>query len=198
MITAQEKTKAVIASLHARHLKGLNFRKGGNTWIRENQWPQVINVQLSQWNTSEAATLTLNCGIFIEAFHQAIGGLPLKGALKEYDCDIRSRIGSLHSDKKDIWWTVTSQTNADDLAETLFAEIRDFVLPWFERLVTFENIALEFVTQKNPFKAAIAYHLAGMPDESKTLMSQALTESNELRRRNLIRTAKSLSISTGG
>lgn len=196
MSTAQATIKAATSSLHSRYLKGLGFRKSGSTWARASKWTEVINIQLSKWNTSEDATLTLNFGIYIEALHEASGGLPFKGSVKEYNCDVRSRIGALHEDKKDFWLAVSTSTNGDELADSLYSEIRDFGLPWFERLGTFESVAREFLGQKNPFKAAIAYHLEGMAHESGMCMSQALADSNEQTRSRTMRIANALKIPT--
>jgi len=75
MATPQDIIKAMVASLHQRHLKPLGFRKSGTTRIRPVEWKHVMNVQLSKWNSSEEAQFTLNLGISIEPLHGA-GILP--------------------------------------------------------------------------------------------------------------------------
>src|SRR4051812_20433076 len=134
MATPQDLIKAMMSDFHQRHLKPLGFRKVGNTWVRSGEWPQVINVQLSKWNSSTQAQFTLNLGLFIKELHVASEGLPSKGDLKEYDCDVRTRIGELFPDKEDKWWKVTSGADAGQLADEVFAGIEQFGLPWFDRL----------------------------------------------------------------
>ena len=178
MATPQGIIKAMASALHQRHLKPLSFRKSGNTWIRPGEWTQVINVQLSKWNSSTEAQFTVNLGISIEELHAASEGLPLKGTLKEYDCDVRARIGQLFPSKKDKWWQVTETTDSDQLADDVFARIDQFGLPWFDRLGDYSAVAAEFQDRKIPFMAALAYHLGGDAASAEAAMRQAEAESN--------------------
>ena len=196
MTTAQECIKAMVVSLHQRHLKGLGFRKNANTWVRGADWSEVINLQLSQWNSSEEAKLTLNLGISIAPLHSLVGGLPLKGTLKEYNCDVRSRIGRLYPHKMDKWWTVTLATDVVHLADELFSELDAFGLPWFHRLSNYAALAEEFVGKKQWFMAAAAQLLNGNRAEAAASMEEAFLTSNELALPKLKRWAEANSIPT--
>jgi len=178
MATPQNIINAMVASLHQRHLKPLGFRKSGTTWIRPTEWKHVINVQLSKWNSSEEAQFTVNLGISIDPLHAATEALPLKGALKEYDCDVRARIGQLLPTKQDKWWTVSPDIDPEGLADDVFTNLVKHALPWFEHLSSYEAVASEFLRQKIPFKAAIAYRLAGDADSAATAMAQAIDQAN--------------------
>ncbi|MBB5353468.1 hypothetical protein HNR46_003729 [Haloferula luteola] len=179
MATPQDIIKAMVSGLHQQHLKPLGFRKSGTTWIRPGEWTQVINVQLSKWNSSTEAQFTVNLGISFEELHAASEGLPLKGALKEYDCDVRTRIGQQFPGKQDKWWQVTKTTDPDQLADEVFARIDQFGLPWFDRLGDYSAVAGEFLDRKIPFMAALAYHLGGDAGSAETAMRQAEEESNQ-------------------
>ncbi|MEK7953245.1 DUF4304 domain-containing protein [Luteolibacter soli] len=194
MPTAQDVIKEAVSSLHARRLKGLGFRKDGNTWVRTSKWPQVINLQLSSWNTADEAKITLNFGVFVEEIGKIVGDSPLKGKLKEYHCMPRVRIGQLRPDRKDYWWEVTPSISPGILADELFAEIADHGIPWLESLDSFEGLAKEFERQEIDFKAAVAFHLAEMPIEAEAMMAKALSSANEHFRPRLLRIARSLSI----
>jgi len=194
MPTAQEVIKEAVSSLHGRHMKGLGFRKEGNTWIRGSRWPQLINIQLSSSNTSDEARITMNLGVFVEELRQALGESPLKGKLKEYDCSPQVRIGRLRADGQDHWWMVTPSTAPDALAEELFAEIAGRGIPWLESLDSFEGLAREFEKEKTHFKAAVAFHLAGIPIEAEARMAEAAASANEYFRPKLLRIARSLAI----
>jgi len=180
MESPQDIIKAMVAFLHQRHLKELGFCKSGTTWVRRLDWPQVINIQLSKWNSSTEASFTINLGISIEALHTASEGLPLKGTLKEYDCDVRARVGDLLSNKQDKWWVVNQRSDPDQLAEDVFAQLDRFVLPWFERMVNYPAVAAVFAEQKTPFKAALSYHLANDPVAAEKAMNEAYANSSEL------------------
>jgi hypothetical protein len=198
MPTAQDSIKATVSSLHQRHLKKLGFRKTANTWIRATTWPQVINLQLSQWNSADEAKITVNLGVSIEPLHHAAEGLPLKGSLKEYDCDIRARIGTLLPDQRDKWWTITPSTNADQLADEIFEDVSTHGLPWFGRLVTYGAVADELAANNHLWKAALAYSLDGNHSEAEKRMVEAFSGANQLAVPKLKRLAKLYSISMSG
>jgi hypothetical protein len=198
MATPQDIIKAMVASLHQRYLKPLGFRKSGTTWIRPIEWKHVINVQLSKWNSSEEAQFTVNLGISIEQLHAATESLPLTGALKEYDCDVRTRIGNLLLTKQDKWWTVKPDSDPEGLADDVFTNIAQHALPWFERLSNFETVGSEFLSQKNPFKAAVAYQLAGDADSAATAMTLAFNKASPLLLPKLRRIAIAQGIETKG
>lgn len=198
MATPQDIIKAMVVSLHQRHLKPLGFRKSGTTWIRPTEWKQVINVQLSKWNSSEEAQFTVNLGVSIDPLHAAAESLPLKGTLKEYDCDLRTRIGHLLPTKQDKWWTVKPDTAPDVLADDVFTNIANHALPWFEHLCSYEAVGREFLSQKIPFKAAIAYRLAGDGDSAATAMAQAIDQANPQVLPKLQRIATAQGIETRG
>lgn len=178
MATPQDIIKAMASDLHQRHLKPLGFGKSGTTWIRPSKWTQVINIQLSRWNSSAEAQFTVNLGISIEELHAAAEGLPIKGTLKEHDCDVRTRIGRLLPSKNDHWWQVTPDTVPNQLAEDVFGSIELFALPWFERLAGYSAVAAEFAERKSPFMAALAYHLGGDAASAEESMARALEGSN--------------------
>lgn len=136
----------------------------------------------------------MNLGISIPGLHHAAEGLPLKGSIKEYDCEIRSRIGQLHAEKLDKWWTVTAATDADDLADDLFSDIETYGLPWFHRLTTYSAVAEEFEFRKQSYMAALAHLLDGNRTEAERWMADALTRANDLALPKLRRLAKTHSL----
>ena len=194
MASPQDIIKAMVASLHQTRLKALGFRKSGTTWVRSLPWQQVINIQLSKWNSSTEASFTVNLGISIEALHVASEGLQLKGSLKEYDCDVRARIGELFPSDQDKWWKVNQNSDSNQLAEDVFAHLDQFGLPWFERLVAYPALAAEFTKQKRLFMAALAYHFAGEPRAAEKAMNEALAQSHPLGQPKLKRVALAIGI----
>ncbi|MBK1817335.1 DUF4304 domain-containing protein [Luteolibacter yonseiensis] len=159
-------------------MKPLNFSKSGSSWIRGNTWLNVINLQLSQWNSAEEAKFTINLGISIPELHSALESLPFKGSVKEYDCDIRLRIGRLLPKQTDFWWAVTMGTQPAELTKEVFAYIEQYALPWFDRLTDYNSLAAEFMEEKSPFKAALAFNLAGDSSSAERALTEALKTSN--------------------
>lgn len=194
MATPQDKIKEMASCLHERYLKALSFRKSANTWTRLTEWPHIINVQLSRWNSADEAQFTVNLGISIPELHSASEGLSLKGPLKEYDCDVRSRIGQLFSNQTDHWWKVTLVSDPDALADEVFARIEEFALPWFDRLVDFASVAAEFRDLNSPFMSALAFHLAGDSTSAEESIARAMKDSNPFFLSKLRRIAKAQGI----
>ena len=158
-------------------------------------WPQVINVQLSSYNTSEKASFTVNLGISIETFGKVWGYPILKGPLKEYKCDLRSRIGRLLPHQCNKWWEVTTESSSDHLAEEVLTDIRNHAFPWFEKLSNYAALAHEFEIQKLPAKAALAHHFAGNVSQAQSCMEEAYVASDRSFFSEIIRLAEFCSIS---
>lgn len=178
MASPQDIIKEMVGSLHQNHLKALGFRKSGTTWVRPLSWPQVINVQLSRWNSASEASFTVNLGISVGDLHVASEELPLKGSLKEHDCDVRARIGQLIPSGEDKWWKVIPSSDPEQLAEDLHAHLVQFVLPWFERLRDYPALAAEYTTRKMMFMAALAFHFAGDQPGAEKAMNEAMAQAN--------------------
>lgn len=166
------------SSLHKEHLKELGFGKTGTTWIRSLEWPQVINIQLSGFNSAKEAKFTINIGISIPLLRAAWGSPAVEGALKEYDCELRTRIGSLLPDKNDKWWTVSSGSDPQELVHEVFGDISEYALPWLSKLKTFPEVGADFVRSKMHAKAAVAFHLAGDSHAAEANMAIALSEAS--------------------
>ncbi|MBN1899806.1 DUF4304 domain-containing protein [Candidatus Sumerlaeota bacterium] len=171
--TPQEIIKHIVSSLHQKHLKSMGFRKSGNTWIRSENWTKVINIQLSKWNTSSKASFTVNLGVYIEPLHAISEEPPISGSLKEYHCDVRSRIGELLPDKKDKWWDVTSGVSPETLAEEVFEDISQYGLPWLDRMNNYMDVAYFFEEMDDHFMAALSYYLSGNITQAEISMTKA-------------------------
>lgn len=190
----QDVIKVIASSLHQRHLKGLGFGKSGRTWIRSTDWPQVINIQLSSFNSAEDARFTINVGISIPNLRDAWGSPLVRDHLKEYDCDMRSRIGSLLPENCDKWWDVSSSSDPDHLVHEVFVDISGFVLPWFNRLTTYDEVAAELNRRKQWAKAAVAFHLGGDLKAAEASMIEAFAEAHPLALPRLRQIARKCSI----
>jgi Domain of unknown function (DUF4304) len=98
---------------------------------------QVVNVQSSRWNTSESGRFTINVGIHFSSIAALLcGNDPMRVHPKESWCLLRARVGMLMSDPKDHWWTVTVETDIEEIARELTATCSKHVLPWLEQFKT--------------------------------------------------------------
>lgn len=180
MPSPQEIIQDAISVLHADFLKPLGFKKSGETWCRSGEWPQVINIQNSSSNTQDLAKITINLGVSVPQVRTAMGGTPVESNLKEYDCEVRVRIGQLLPDGGDHWWNVTSADESKALASSLGEVLKAYGLPFFESMSTLAAIAGEFARRENHASAAIAYLLSGSRDDAETHMTAAVRGANKL------------------
>jgi hypothetical protein len=141
--TAQEEIKNIIDLTIKPVLKELDYRKKGNTWnLCDGELIKVVNVQLSSGNSSEKANFTINLGIYNQRFRQEslASGKMHKNNIKEYDCEIRERIGSVCG-KNDTWWTVFADHKNEEVIKDLETKFIDFAVPW---LASFKNLEDEY------------------------------------------------------
>lgn len=177
--TAQIVIKELASRVHLEVLKAKGFKKTANTWIRKDEWPKLINLQLSQWNSAREANFTINLGVFIPELHTVSESYPVKGNLKELDCGIRSRIGTLLPLRKDKWWTVGMEDDSNRLFDEVCADLVSVGLPWLENLKDFLVVAEELKSQKQWFMAGLAYKLAGDDCLATELMTKAHAKANK-------------------
>jgi hypothetical protein len=110
------KVDEVQAALHAK-LKGLGFKKKGRSFNRTTAdgLVQVISVQMGAHDPPGTTHIpglrenlygwfTLNLGVYVPEVARHLGGGEAKGFVQEYHCCIRSRLGALGPEKKDLWW----------------------------------------------------------------------------------------------
>ena len=196
--TAQAVIKEIASSLHSTVLKPRGFKKNAFTWIRHDEWPKLINLQLSQRNTSAEARFTLNLGVYIPELHNASGSYPVTGDPKEPDCDVRSRIGMLLPQGTDKWWDVSTATDCGSLFDEVSANLVEVGLPWLDGLRDYATAAAALMGQKNPFMAAIALKLDGREDEAAKAMMAAHAKANKLALPKLKRIAEAQGIPIKG
>lgn len=135
---AQENLDRVLAASLVPILRADGFRKSGRTFRRgSSEAIQVVNVQVSQWSSAGVLRVTLNYGVFhprLHALSPAGGGTPGPAGPHEYQCQLRTRIGSLLPDGRDLWWELESDADPGPLAATVRDLHERFGRPWLERM----------------------------------------------------------------
>lgn len=176
MATSQDIIKEAAKLIHQRRLKELGFKKTGYTWRSAKEWPQIFNIQLLSSNSVERSKITLNFGVFIEELHTAAEACPVSGAIKEYDCDVRARIGQLLPSREDEWWEVTCKSSPTALADELLWLFTEHGLPWLCKFDSYRAVALEHAHQNNHLMAALSYVLANELDKAQEHMDLACSK----------------------
>ena len=118
-------------------LKPLGFKKKGiNFYLRLEAIGQIINVQKSAFGNRDNISFTINTGIFVPVIWLAFYDKSEKGIPefpKEQECLIRKRIGNLRN-REDVWYEIQEHTDELQLIEEIRKNLKEFILPYFERL----------------------------------------------------------------
>ncbi len=121
----------VIRGCLARLLKTEGFRKSGRTFHRPaGPAVEVVNVQASQFNLGDVGKFTLNLGLYFRGIDDLLGDPPLEHP-KEYECQLRARIGALMG-SGDHWWTLGATTSPSDVAPAVEQAYREHGRPWLD------------------------------------------------------------------
>lgn len=151
------------------------FKKKGRVFRKptDNQ-TQILDVQLSRWNTHANVQFTINLGLFCPSI-SAYLKQPFTETPTTAHCPARVRVGELMSAGKDHWWEVLPDSRADDLAAEL-RFVSQSVLNWFEGMRTLEDAARFMKNRKFYYLAAVAFLQVGKRDEAMECVGLAIAE----------------------
>lgn len=122
----------------ADFLKDDDFRRRGNHFFKRNEAiGYCLNIQNDKWNNKWIIRFTLNAGIYTDSFWLDHYDFKHTGIVptfpKEYDCDIRVRIGNLLPVHEDKWYCITSDIDLLKLWEEIEHDFTEYVKPFFDR-----------------------------------------------------------------
>lgn len=131
-------------------LKPLGFKKNGRTFNRQLDEGiiQVINFQSGQYLIGRGYEISglrenlygkfvVNLGVCIESLYKFQSPTGNKMYYKEYDCQIRSRLGTLLTGQ-DHWWTITDDNTK--ITHEIIEGIETKAFEWFSGIDTKEKI----------------------------------------------------------
>lgn len=157
-------------------LKKNGFKKKARNFYREySDRVEVINVQASQWNEGNEGKFTINVGVYYPEISKILEAPPVKGALKEYDCTVRERIGLLTPENKDQWWQIDGSVNDLEISENVANQVEKICLPWFSKMSDLENVK-NHVVKNMAFVAAGIALFQGNREEASDLIEKALKQ----------------------
>lgn len=130
--------------------KPLGFKKNGRTFNRrlEEGIIQVINFQSGQYPIGENYVVpglrenlygkfVVNLGVCIESLYKFQSPSESKNFYKEYDCQIRDRLGTLLTGQ-DYWWTITEDNQK--VIEEIIIGFETKGLEWFSGVDTKKKV----------------------------------------------------------
>lgn len=135
-------------------LKPLGFKKNGRTFNRQLEGGiiQVINLQSGQHPIGKNyivpglrenlyGKFVVNLGVCVESLFKFEFPTETKKYYKEYDCQIRDRLGTLLKGQ-DYWWTITDDNKK--ITEEIIVGLETKGLEWFLGVDTKEKIINNF------------------------------------------------------
>ena len=145
----KEILNALQSTVHKELLKINGFKKSGRTFnrISSDGLVEVINFQSGRHEFGHDipglrenlyGNFTVNLGICVPEYYKHQYG-QTKKFYQEYDCSIRTRIGSLMKNGEDIWWEL-KQSYLEEQIERIKQLLNDVGLKWLEQLNSRENI----------------------------------------------------------
>jgi hypothetical protein len=128
-------------------LKPLGFKKRGLQWNRDRgDFVDVLTVQEAKHSTPEKRVFTLNLGVAVKFFHEAVWQKSLSSSVSEADCPVRLRLGDLiqgrlFGDANDQWWEIEDTQSAKLIGKQLADALKDMGIPFLQRFDTFGAVA---------------------------------------------------------
>jgi hypothetical protein len=182
------------AALHA-WLKPKGFRKQGRTFNRttDDGLVQVINVQMGASDPPGTVYIpglrenlygwfTVNLGVYVPEVARFHGGGEAKRVVNEAHCCVRSRLGNLAPEKKELWWR--NEAVAEVLPDVVARLERDGI-PFLDRFASRDAVLREWKDKSeiegaggSPPRIVMAIILAerGQKDAARELLSQQALE----------------------
>ena len=120
---------------------------------------RVINVQGNRWNEGNEGRFTLNLGLHFPQVRAIMGDPPLTMPPKEWDCELRARIGRLTPDRRDKWWQFDQRSHLQAIADDVVKQWRAYGQPWLDRYSDLRTARDELAPQDYLFAVAASLAL---------------------------------------
>jgi hypothetical protein len=154
-------------------LKELGFKNKSSTFFRQNgELVEIISPQKSKWNDAGEAKFTINLGVYWPQVQEVLGRPAAGSPPKEHDCTIRQRLGPLFDDGKDFWWSVSPDSDMQQIGLDVLEKIRTHALPWLVRATSLD----EAVNLAHTGEAVVLYTIKGERDTATKLLEKAIAD----------------------
>src|SRR5690606_34171070 len=129
-------------------------KKGRNYRLASDRSVAVLNIQASKWNEGSSGRFTVNLGVHWPEIARLMDGPIVGDEPKEYECTLRTRIGSLMPGNLDRWWDINEHTVDHLLAAEIVEVVKRFGLPWLFRMVEPHGVKSELEKQERYWERA--------------------------------------------
>ncbi|MFN8360307.1 MAG: DUF4304 domain-containing protein [Candidatus Kapaibacterium sp.] len=137
-----EKFKRLISTIGTQ-LKAAGFTKQGNTFYlqRDSNWG-IINFQKSMSSTKQAVKFTINLGVQSTSICKVLKYKEKVDKPTIGVCHWTERIGFLLPQKQDYWWTISDDTDLEELIVELSNVVGELAVPELEAHITDESLMI--------------------------------------------------------
>lgn len=148
-----------IQGLVAPELKARKFRSRGRTFNRPTSdgLTHVFNIQMGSFDPPGTTyhpglrenlygRFTVNLGVYVPEVASFHGGGPPKSWIQDYNCCLRTRLGALGLENKDLWWSIRAR---DEVLDDLLPRVSHDAMRYFATYTSRDQIlsALEGKSQ---------------------------------------------------
>jgi len=146
----------------------------------------IPSIFASAWSSQQAGRFTINLGVSTRARYEGFPGRKFPTDRGTAVWPINVRLGFLMPDRTDRWWQVTANDDSNLVGAEVVAALRDYGLPFFERLLTLEQLAhwvreafaeSRVIPAQRPLILAILAVEKGDAAEASSLLRAAIAES---------------------
>lgn len=145
-------------------LKSHGFKKRGNQWNRvRGYFVDVVTLQEANFSRENETVFTLNIGVSVTEFVEAVWPNSITGFLTEAECAVRVRLGDLlqgkiYGDSTDQWWSISSQDSVESVGSEVAAAVDDYAIPFLEVFNDYDSIA-DHLRKSSGWTANSPFHL---------------------------------------
>jgi hypothetical protein len=134
--TTRERYDEMIKTTIASELRTSDFRKRRNAFFRktEHGWT-LVDFQASQFGSRDDVSFTINLGVNFAELRPPGEGQPSLGK-----AHLQQRIGALLDRGKDVWWSLTSNSDFDALAAEINGVLKQTAIPWLQERTVLQDV----------------------------------------------------------
>jgi hypothetical protein len=178
-------------------MRPLGFKRTGRTYNRASpeELVQVVNLQITRPDpvpptlraagelTAPSDRFTVNLGVWIPEVSDYHQMRPSPKTVQEYDCQVRTRLGSLTPSRADLWWPLDERW--PDAAAEVVRLLQELGLPWVERFSTRDGVLAGWIDQAPDARIvrAIIEAKRGHHEKARALLAAQVASTQQLAHR---------------
>lgn len=131
--------------------KARGYRKTGNNFRIYNPdgWGKIVNIQKSAYSDRNEISFTINTGLYL-AKADTIFAEPRAEKFLEPDCLVRTRVGYLNGNNRDLWYELTVQSQPQQIPQQVMHDVTQYILPYLDNIHSMDDIVQQMLRERRP------------------------------------------------